>query len=388
MMDHTIFCHFTPLEQSTTHNVNFDNSLTIVNGKPNEITLLGGAGNIAYCCTEFFSVELLGIVGNDSYGREIREFKDLSDDPRPFPLSLENIIPVDNYVSIAKIYYHADRDPRKNDDKERNYIIRINRELDELKGEEKIKPEIMLKLVKTFRNLILDENIGCVIFKDHQKGFISKNFLKEISPYVNARKKRDMNFLIFVDPKYDWEKFSVFNEIDAIFPNIKEAAAGIYPTYPNNKDKNYENKRKNLWKDRMQERELTPGEWSYLLKKYPHIKKFIVKVDEKGAYCLFYSKEKTKGHDKGIYLASVPRFRKSYTGNTAEIGCGDVFAAYYIKAMMTAKEQKIDDTSIENNKKFLFLANAAAGIKLGIDKSRAVDKKSVRTRLSTKTDSA
>lgn len=363
MLDHSMTCYPTPFDSSTIHNIDEDYSFCIPSVKPVEDKKLGGAANIAYCCSEFSEVVLFGVTGKDTGGDELLKVATESHNITP------QLKKIDNFVTTVKIYYYIKENGKK------DKTIRINFELDEEAGKEAISDSID-KLEYEFRSLLNDEDIECVIFKDHQKGFLSAKFLKEISYYINARLYNDKNrFFVIVDPKYDWEKFLVFDEIRAITPNIKEAIAGVYPLYIQEQDE-----RETAMTKRMKNSKLEYEDWIYLSEKYKNICCFIVKADEKGASFL------TPMNGK---IISVDRYKKKERKeDPSEIGCGDIFASYYVQCLMIQNSlgdklsnEKFPDNNLESI--FLYLANAAAGLKLNIEKSKKLMPETVRVSLET-----
>jgi len=369
MLDHSMDCYPTSFNQCLTHNIDFDYSFCKPGVKPIEDRRLGGAANIAYCCSAFCDVILFGVIGKDFSGDKLVEVaKNSHKEHKDSHFIIPELKEINEFVTTTKIYYHIE------DNEKKFKTIRINFELDEDAGKKAIL-ESRNELVHTFRNLLNNEDIECVIFKDHQKGFLSEEFLQEISYYVNARLYNDKDgFFVIVDPKYDWEKFMVFDKIRAITPNIKEASAGVYSLSIKE-----QNERETAMTNRINNHKLEYEDWIYLCDKYKNISCFIVKADEKGASFLI---------PKNGNIISVDAYKDKRKENPSEIGCGDLFASYYVQCLMI-KNLLGDELSYDNllsdnlEKIYLYLANAAAGLKLTLEKSKRVMPESVRIALDT-----
>jgi bifunctional ADP-heptose synthase (sugar kinase/adenylyltransferase) len=350
MLDHLMTGLTTFFLQSNQQNVEEDYSLCVTNNcKPDEEKRLGGAANIAYCCSKLSKVILLGVVGKDSEGIALRDIAEKANIMCYLPQ-------LEHFITTTKIYLHCKEDGSKKPRK----IIRINRELDEENGTNVVNTKLK-ELGNTFRSLFND-NINCLILKDHQKGFLSKEFLGEISHDVNARLHNDENFLLIVDPKYDWEKFKVFDKIHAIIPNVKEAAAGIFPPGVSGKEE-----REKAMKIRVRNSRLQPGDLNYLSQTYQNIDCFVIKEDKNGALLL----KKNKG--KELFTSSVyydPAYRKVDEGKIGQIGCGDVFDTYFVHCLLETKQ--FPEQLNNKYNLFLHLANIAAGVKLNHPTSEKV----------------
>jgi D-beta-D-heptose 7-phosphate kinase/D-beta-D-heptose 1-phosphate adenosyltransferase len=349
MLDHLMIGFTTPFLQSNQQNVREDYSLCATDdSQPEEVKRLGGAANIAYCCTELATVTLLGVVGKDSEGSA------LADKAKKEKIDC-HLYELENYITATKIYLHCDAVGTEIPTK----IIRINRELNEAIGT-RVLNEKTKDIGNLFRSLFNDE-INCLILKDHQKGFLSKEFLMEISHDVNARLHNDEDFLLIVDPKYDWEKFNVFDKIHAIIPDAKEAAAGIFPTGVSGKED-----REKAIRIRAENSRLQPGDLNYLAQTYQNIDCFIVKEDKNGAVILNRPEDKQSSSNSVYY---DPAFTKVDESEVGQIGCGDVFDTYIVRCLLKKKEFRQMSNSFIL---FLHLANIAAGIKLACPTSEKV----------------
>ena len=338
------------------HNVSKEQDFSFLNQssvKKKEKKRFGGAANVAYCCSVFSEVVLFGVIGKNSEGLD----KNLSDD---FTLDGEGhemkklakkesiidvFIPIEGYKTITKIYLEYVLGT------ELKLKIRMNRELNNEEGKREIlKKRIEIK--KKFIEIFTDEIDG-IIFKDHQKGFVTQEFLDDIAPLINSRLKNDPNFIVVVDPKYDWKKFMKIDTIHAILPNIKEAAAGVFYPSPSITD----DVRKAQMKIIEDRKKMDDGELRFLAKEYPNINLFIVKSAEKGA-CLFYPNKDIEIKDglkiynfhpeKDIKI-DMPATHEE--GGSGEIGCGDVFCAYFTNSLFM-KSNPVENYQKKNTRFF------------------------------------
>lgn len=337
MLDHLMVCYGTSFLQSHRHNVNEDYSVCRNDNdrEPEEVKRLGGAANVAYCCSVFSNVTLFGPIGEDMQGKELVHLAELTENITP------KLFPIKDFFTITKMYFHC-----LDENHTLHKVIRINRELNEHLGTEKIKPNVR-ELGENFRSLLKD-GINCVIFKDHQKGFITKEFLQEIAHDINAKLHNDEEFLVIIDPKYNWEKFLVFDKIHAIISNVKEAAAGIFsPDILNGK-----NTREMAIQSRLENRKLNPGDWRYLSQKYPNIENFVVNADGMGSSLY---------HQSSDTVYSLLPYKEK--GGSGVIGSGGVFDAFFVHCLMNEKQIK-SKLGTNDYSHFLRLANVASGIKL------------------------
>jgi len=337
MLDYILECYGTAFFQSQRHNVNEDYSVcrNDVLQDPMEKMRLGGAANVAYCCSAFSSVTLFGPIGVDMQGKELIRVAEITENITPI------LIPIQDFVTITKMYFHC-----LNENNELHKIIRINRELNEQLGIEKLKPNIK-RLGEKFRS-ILNSGINCIIFKDHQKGFITKEFLQEIAQDINNKLHNDPEFLVIIDPKYDWEKFLVFDKVHVVISNVKEAAAGIFS--PETLDG--KNTREKAIKSRVNNKKLNLGDWRYLAQKFPNIENFVVNADGMGS-SLYNRPSET-------VFSLEPYNEKEKSG---VIGSGGVFDAFFVHCLLNDKQIR-DVLGTEDYRNYLRLANIASGIKL------------------------
>jgi hypothetical protein len=67
-------------------------------------------------------------------------------------------------------------------------LIRVNREFDDVAGKRILQselPELKRKFVEAIQDI--DCKIDCIIFKDHQKGFLSEAFLGSIATDIHNK---------------------------------------------------------------------------------------------------------------------------------------------------------------------------------------------------------
>lgn len=347
MLDHIMQINKADYLQVTSHDVTHDFTFT-KDSIDIEKKRFGGAANVAYCCAVFSEVILFGVIGSDANGRLDGEGQDMRNiaeiestrEITSFPKKIEShLVPIKNYLTVAKIYM------KHNSGKKVDLKIRMNRELTENNGKKEIlieKNDLKQRFIDIFK-----QDINGIVFKDHQKGFLSQEFLDEIIPLINSKLANDPKFIVAVDPKYDWKKFSKIDTIHMVFPNIKEAAAGIYRQHGIEKDES------EVEMSSIEERKkLLDGEYRWLANEYPNIICFVVKAAEEGASLYI---------PKNNLILDMAATHVKDVGD--EIGCGDIFAAYFTNALLQKITSK-DPLPEKEYRKFLRLANLAAGIKL------------------------
>jgi D-beta-D-heptose 7-phosphate kinase/D-beta-D-heptose 1-phosphate adenosyltransferase len=344
MLDHVMYCEVTGLEKSQKHNVDEDFTFTC-----KERTTMGGAAHVAYSCSTLSDVTLLGVIGTDSQGDKLIEVSkfELSDK------GTADFYREKDFITTTKMYFDCSKKNATKQDK--STLIRFNREMSGNDGKKVIFKDALDEkkklvganhyLVQKFKDHI--QNANCVVFKDHQKGFLSNEYLKTIIPIVNEKINSDPeNFFVFIDPKYDWDKFGDLTKIDAILPNIKEAAAGIFPI-------DTQQGKKEIKKREMMQ-SLKKSDLKELSYKFSRsVQCFGITKGKNGAI-LFRSSNST--------VLSVPAVLSNKESERSEIGCGDVFDAYFIACMMN-KEILIAKFGEEQFYYYsLRLANQAAGL--------------------------
>ena len=162
----------------------------------------GGAGNVAANITSLGAkVKLIGVIGNDAEGKELREIlKDrqikgffLTDSSRP---------------TIVK-----------------TRIIATNQQLLRLDREDKnsLLQQYAKKIEKYVRENI--KNSSAILISDYGKGTITPFLLLALSKLAKKHKK-----IIAVDPKI--EHFSLYKNVSLLTPNCQEAAVGMKESEP------------------------------------------------------------------------------------------------------------------------------------------------------------
>jgi len=390
MLDYYMYCDQTKLLESQKHNVDEDYSFS---KGYDEKKKLGGAAHIAYACASFAQkVGLLGIIGEDSQGWElIQEVKKIRDEEKIplefFPYKVKSYLTITKMYMEAKIegdkeYQHAN--PKKIN-KERK-VIRINRELKEDAGRIKISPEID-KIENIIDNLI--KEYDCVIFKDHQKGFLSSDLLDAdvVMPIVSSinmkKKANEDRFTVFVDPKYQWEKFRALR-IDAIIPNVKEAAAGAnrldLKNIPMSQREKVIDEREKAIAAREEASSLNPEDWKKLGENLPGTSCFVVTADRNGASLY------RPGRDKYKLLNCPANIEEGQA--LSEIGCGDVFDAIFIAVMVNKQSimKRLEFDELDVDFYALRLANYAAGLALCDGGSEIITPEKIRSALRDKSN--
>ncbi len=329
---HSFGCDF-----DLVYDINYDSEFP-------ENHLLGGAARIAFLFKSFANVSMLGIIGNDCQGKVLKDFaEDKGIDT--------HLIEVQNYLTITKYYIDNIRysESKQDDPYEQLKAFRVNRELPMEKANKLI---LGTDRNKIFQKLItLVPNIDCIIIKDNEKGLFAGD-LSLIIDFLNVqkehRKKTDHPLYIFLDPKYDLEKFNGL-QIDGVLPNIKETATGIYTSIDMDLITKYTRR----------ELQFSDDDYEKFLKKFDKIENFIIKADREGAK-LIQKNANSEGNEYELVSIDVYDSKIPSTGN--EIGCGDAFDTYYIGLFLLrgiiSKELKIEISSEE----CLRYANFVAGI--------------------------
>lgn len=272
-------------------------SVYMLSGKSYERKTLGGAANVAWAFSKVSRVTLIGVIGSDCEGETL---VNLCEEPEItfIPIRIPQV------MTTTKIYFLCPS-PKQGVQKS---SIRFDRE----------DRDLMTRACNNCHKYIIKKineaadspkhPIDCIVLKDHQKGMISEDIVKEVSRIATLKK-----IPLFVDPKYKWKIFNNEDvQIKAILPNIKEASSGLYS------DPDY--KQCDIM-DRAGKSKLEPDDYNTLIDKYPNCCNFIIKADIKGAVIL--SKNANCMETIEIDRLKLNEFE---TG----VGCGDVFDAYAI----------------------------------------------------------
>lgn len=276
-----------------------------------ESKTLGGAGDIAAAFSEISDVTLIGVIGTDYEGQTlIKECKG--------QVHFDLLI-TPEVKTTTKVYtYRLSEEPNKD-------VIRFDRENIELMTKYCSREDVKDTIIDKVRKYVND--VDCIVIKDHQKGMITKEIVKRIEAIASASNKP-----LYVDPKYDWEKFDDV-VIEAILPNIKEAASGLYDIV---KDEHKVMERDNHCR-------LKDDEYALLAKKYPNCRNFIIKAASNGAVIIPQNEDKIE----------VRRFIVEDNIFKTDVGCGDVFDAFAIIGRLHRR-------SLEES---VLFANFVAGLK-------------------------
>lgn len=307
-------------------------------GKSSESKTLGGAASIARASSEIARVTLIGAIGPDCEGRimaEICREHNIRFDP----------VEISKILTTTKIYFY-----RKPEDQGRPEITRFDREDKEIMEKECNKTEVQENIISKVK-VAVDSPVDCIIIKDHGKGFITDDTVREISKITRSK-----NIPLFIDPKYAWNKFSDKDvKIKAVFPNIKEASYGLYE---------YKEAKKNEIKDRVKTSRLKNDDYRTLAEKYPGCENFIIKADKNGAVIL------TRDVKDGIKYKEV---KPLILGNEFEtgIGCGDTFDSFAITGLLNGHTME----------ESVLFANFVAGVKAKKDLGEMVSLETIRGEL-------
>ncbi|PAV11486.1 hypothetical protein ASJ81_10180 [Methanosarcina spelaei] len=258
-----------------------------------DLKTLGGAADVAMAFSLISSVTLIGIIGSDSEGKALLNLCQghITFDPIEAP----------EVITTKKIYLHRSTEGPD------LQVIRFDREDSESMTNYCQRKNVQETIINKINAI---DNLDCIVIKDHQKGMISKNLVKEISKVALNKK-----IPLYVDPKYDWKIFGDV-DIEAILPNMKEAASGIFDM-KTKEDEILERDNKCKFKYEY--------EYSNLVEKYPVCKNFIIKAASKGAVILT--------HDPKDKIKVIEPLLVGDELNT-DVGCGDVFDAFAIIGML------------------------------------------------------
>lgn len=281
---------------------------------------LGGAADIAWAFSEVSHVTLIGVIGLDCEGTTL---KTLCENRK---ISFKPIV-TDEVLTTTKIYLHRLTEGPAKD------VIRFDRENRDLMTSHCNKENVQDDIINKINEAI--KNINCIVIKDHQKGMISKELVKKISETASNN-----NIPLYVDPKYDWEKFEDV-KIAAILPNMKEAASGVYDIE--------KEKRKILEGDNVCK--LNDNEYETLVRKYSNCDNFIIKAASKGAVIL----------SRNANPEEIKPFLMGDDFKT-DVGCGDVFDAFTIIGLL---HEPTPEELHKHKLKVVLFANFVAGLKTG-----------------------
>jgi bifunctional ADP-heptose synthase (sugar kinase/adenylyltransferase) len=278
-----------------------------------DIKTLGGAADVAMAFSLISNVSLISVIGTDSEGDDLVnlcEYYGITFDP----------IRTHDVVTTKKIYLHRTTEGPDLP------VIRFDRENIKLMTnyceDKKVKKDIIEKI----KNI---NNLDCIVIKDHQKGMITTDLVEEISKVAIEKK-----IPLYVDPKYNWQIFKDVR-IEAIVPNMKEAASGIFNMETEEPEILYRDNECKFKED---------SEYAKLSNEYPYCNIFIIKASRKGA--VIVTKD-TKAEPKFIKPLLVGEELDT------DIGCGDVFDAFVIVGML-------NELTLEES---VLFANFVAGLK-------------------------
>tara|TARA_B100001057_G_scaffold448050_1_gene488041 strand:+ start:749 stop:1690 length:942 start_codon:yes stop_codon:yes gene_type:complete len=158
----------------------------------NSKTILGGAANVVNNIASLGGkVEVVGVVGEDSAGKEILNFFNKKN------ISTNNIFIEKRYKTIVKKRIFSNDIPiARIDEEDSNYEFDFSDE-----QFKKIEDEIKLSDV--------------IVLSDYNKGFLNRSLLKRI---INTAS--NLSKFVVVDPKKN--SFSSYKSADVLTPNLKE----------------------------------------------------------------------------------------------------------------------------------------------------------------------
>ncbi|WP_410509748.1 PfkB family carbohydrate kinase [Methanosarcina hadiensis] len=349
MLDYFMHCTLSKTHSTDRHNISCTGDFIYdPEGSP-ELYMPGGAARIAAACSNFANVYMLGIIGEDWQGKQLST---VLEKWGVKPVLFE----IKNYLTVTKHYIKV-KDYGERGSSEGFIPYRVNRELDTKSSEKLIIPK-KLEILNELKKII--NEMDCVILKDNEKGLFSDELANDIISIINDKKEAsEKPFYVFLDPKYSWTKFENL-KIDAIFPNIKETASGI-----NLSNWDYVKgsaKSQNI-----------PDEDCIKLKEHDNINHFIIKMGENGA--------KLIGKTENI-IKSIDKYDCKLKNCGEEIGCGDIFDAYFIGCMLSNFSDQLTDQTNVNYEKCLRYATYVAGIQYKLTSERIIGKNDIEEELS------
>ncbi|WP_292372500.1 PfkB family carbohydrate kinase [Methanosarcina sp. UBA411] len=260
-----------------------------------ECKALGGAADIAMAFSEISKVTLIGVIGSDCEGRTLKKLG--------YDHNIQfNSIEASEVKTTTKIYIH------RITEKGAKKVIRFDSEDIKLMTSYCYSENVQSNLISKIKKYVTE--IDCIVIKDHQKGMVTEEVINKIAEIAENNQVP-----LYVDPKYAWEKFGSVM-IEAILPNIKEAASALYDI----------NKEDGKILDRDIHYELEDIEYIKLVKNYPNCKNFVIKASKKGAVIVSQNAE--------IYPRVINPLLINKRDFETDVGCGDVFDAFLIIGML------------------------------------------------------
>lgn len=323
MLDHKIKGTSAKYEDVQKHQIiQGGGGVYMVSGEPKT---LGGAADIAMAFSNISNVTLIGVVGSDCAGNTLNKIcKDHN-----IQCYLDQTSKV---KTTTKIYIHriTEKGPKN--------VIRFDNEDIKVMKKYCQSEEVRKRLITKIEEYATSTD--CIVIKDHQKGMISEELVNEI-----AKIATDKGIPFYVDPKYNWQIFKGM-EIEAILPNMKEAASALYDI------KNQEGiiLEKDLYC------RLEKNEYDKLVKNYPNCKNFIIKAASKGAVIMSQSPEVCSKYTNPFLVEerkTINPFFVEEKDFETDVGCGDIFDAFMIIGMLNKS------TLVES----ALFANFIAGLK-------------------------
>ena len=154
--------------------------------------ILGGAANVAFNLKNLgANVELLGLIGNDLYGKIIQDILDQH--------SIKN-----------KLFIENNRNTTQKNRIFLNNKLQVRYDIENTNNISRIIEE------QIFEYIINKENIHAIVFSDYDKGFITEYICQNIINYANNN-----NIPTFIDPKI--KNYLKYKNCFLFKPNINEA---------------------------------------------------------------------------------------------------------------------------------------------------------------------
>jgi D-beta-D-heptose 7-phosphate kinase/D-beta-D-heptose 1-phosphate adenosyltransferase len=308
MLDYKIKATFAKYEDVQKHQILFKGGEVYM--VSDESKTLGGAADISMALSKISNVTLIGVIGSDCEGKTLQELCKKN--------KIRSCLEQNSKVkTTTKIYIH--RMTEKGEEK----ILRFDSEdIKSMTSYCQIK-DVRDKLIDKIKKCINteDNKVDCIVIKDHQKGMISTEIVREIAKVASNEK-----IPLYVDPKYNWQIFKDVM-INSILPNMKEAASALYDI------KSEEGKI--LEKDL--NCKLENAEYISLVTEYPMCKNFVIKAASEGAIIMSQSPDVYPKDSNPLLVEErkvINPFLVDKRDFETDVGCGDVFDAFMIIGML------------------------------------------------------
>lgn len=326
MLDNFMYGNKTKLLQVEGHYLDQD---YMIKEQKSDKKIPGGSGSMALAFSQFFNVDLIGLIGEDDCeGKKLKsifESIETKYNIKYYPIN------VPGWITTLKIYFYYQEISKIRS-------LRLNREVPFLTVEQRGYVQVKIKecIEASFKLSTPD----CILIKDYEKGMLDQETIEMIA---EVAKKRDIP--IFVDPKYNWEKFKDIH-IVSFFPNLKEACCGAGTK---DEQKLYECTNSQI---------LRKLDIEELNKRYKNSDYIIVKQGRRGCTIIENNKDGTY-HKK--YIEQIHDFYHRDEEIVTDIGNGDIFNACIILGFLNGAKD------INQITRYALLGNIVASLKMKLE---------------------